>query len=38
MPKSKKLHQKIESKLEILQKILNKINEAQVIDSDDPET
>ena len=38
MPKSKKLAKKIESKLEKLSQLLNKINEAQVINSDDPET
>jgi len=38
MPKTKKLAKKIESKLEKLQKLLNKITEAQVINSDDPET
>ena len=38
MPKSKKLQQQIENKLETLHKLLNKINEAQVINSDDPET
>ena len=38
MPKSKKLQQQIENKLETLHKLLNKINEVQVINSDDPET
>jgi len=38
MPKSKKLHQKIENKLEKLSKLLDKINEVQVINSDEPET
>ena len=38
MPKSQKLEKKIESKLEKLSQLLNKINEAQVINSDDPET
>ena len=35
---SKKLEQKITSKLEQLQKLLNKFTEAQVINSDDPAT
>ncbi|CAH1766957.1 1487_t:CDS:2 [Entrophospora sp. SA101] len=35
---SKKLQKQITSKLDQLQKLLNKINEAQVINSDDPET
>ena len=34
----KKLEQKITSKLEQLQKLLNKFTEAQVINSDDPAT
>jgi len=38
MPKTQKLEKKIESKLEKLSQLLNKINEAQVINSDDPET
>ena len=38
MPKSKKLEKKIESKLDQLEKLINKINEAQAINSDDPET
>jgi len=38
MPKSKKLQPQIENKLDQLSKLLNKINEAQVINSEDPET
>ena len=38
MPKSKKLHQQIENKLDQLSKLLDKINDAKVINSDDPET
>ena len=35
---SQKLQKQITSKLDQLQKLLNKINEAQVINSDDPDT
>ena len=38
MSKSKKLQPQIEEKLDQLSKLLNKINEAQVINFDDPET
>jgi hypothetical protein len=38
MPKSKKLQQQIEKKLEKLEELLGKITEAQVINPDDPET
>jgi len=38
MPKTKKLQRKIESKLEKLSKLLDKIAETQIINSDDPET
>ena len=38
MPKSKKLHYQIENKLEKLKKLLDKIDEARVINSHDPET
>ena len=38
MPKSKKLHQKIEKKLDQLSKWLDKIDEVRIINSDDPET
>jgi len=38
MPKSKKLHQQIEKKLDQLQELLKKIAEAQVINPDEPET
>ena len=38
MPKSKKLQKKIESKLNKLHKLLDKIDEVRVINSDDPNT
>lgn len=38
MPKSKKLQKKIENKLEKLSKLLDKIDEAHAINSDDSET
>lgn len=38
MPKSKKLQKQIESKLEKLSKSLDKIDEARMVNSDDPET
>jgi len=38
MPKSKKLEKQIENKLEKLDQLINKINEAKAINSDDPET
>ena len=38
MPKSKKLHNKIENKLEKLSKLLDKIDEVRAINSDDSET
>jgi len=38
MPKSKKLHYQIQNKLENLKKLLDKIDEARVINSHDPET
>ena len=38
MPKSKKLQNLIENKLEKLSKLLDKIDEAHILDSDDPET
>jgi hypothetical protein len=38
MPKSKKLQKQIESKLEKLERLLTKIDEAHAINSDDPET
>jgi hypothetical protein len=38
MPKSKKLQNQIENKLDQLSKLLDKINEAQAINSDDPDT
>ena len=38
MPKSKKLQKQIANKLEQLSKLLDKINEAQAINSDEPET
>jgi hypothetical protein len=38
MPKSKKLHQKIEKKLDQLQTLIDEINEVQNLNSDDPET
>ena len=38
MPKTKKLENKISQKLDQLSKLLDQILEAQIIDSDDPET
>ena len=38
MPKSKKLQKQIEKKLDQLQELLDQIEEARVINSDDPET
>lgn len=38
MPKSKKLHQQIENKLEKLDKLIDQINEAKVINADEPAT
>ena len=38
MPKSKRLQNKIEHKLEKLSKLLDKINEAHAINYDDPDT
>ena len=38
MPKSKKLQKKIESKLDQLQELLDEIEEARAINSDDPDT
>ena len=38
MPKSKKLQKKIESKLEKLSKLLDKIAQAHIINSDDSDT
>jgi hypothetical protein len=38
MPKSKKLQKQIESKLEKLQELLDNIEEARIINPDDPET
>lgn len=38
MPKSKKLQKQIEKKLDQLQEIIDEIQEAQNIDSTDPET
>ena len=38
MPKSKKLQKQIERKLTQLDKLLDKINEAKVINSDDSDT
>jgi hypothetical protein len=38
MPKSKRLQKKIEKKLDQLQELLGKIQEATVINSDDPNT
>ena len=38
MPKSKKLQKQIENKLEKLSKLLDKIDEAGVINSDDSDT
>jgi hypothetical protein len=38
MPKTKKLQNKIESKLDQLSGLLNKIDEAHIVNSDDPDT
>ncbi len=38
MPKSEKLQSKIENKLEKLSKLLDKIDQAHAINSDDPDT
>jgi hypothetical protein len=38
MPKSKKLQKQIEKKLDQLHKLLDSIDEARAINSDDPET
>ena len=38
MPKTKKLHKQIERKIETLHQLINKINEVQAINPDDPET
>ena len=38
MPKSKKLQNQIEKKLDQLSELLDKIHEAQIIDSNDPDT
>ena len=38
MPKTKQLENKISKKLERLSKLLDKIDEVRIIDSDDPET
>jgi len=38
MPQSKNLQKQIKNKLQKLHQLLNKITEAQVINSDDPET
>ena len=38
MPKTKKLQNQIESKLDKLSKLLDKIDEARIINSDDPDT
>jgi restriction endonuclease S subunit len=38
MPKSKKLQKQIANKLEKLERLLTKIDEAHAINSDDPET
>jgi len=38
MPKSKKLQKQIEKKLDQLSQLLNKIDEARAINSDDPAT
>jgi hypothetical protein len=38
MPKSIKLQNKIEKKLDRLEKLLNKIDDARAINSDDPDT
>jgi hypothetical protein len=38
MPKSKKLQKQIENKLDKLQELLDKIDEARMINADDPDT
>ena len=38
MPKSKKLQKQIEKKLDQLSELLDKIDEARLINSDDPDT
>jgi hypothetical protein len=38
MPKSKKLQKQIENKLGKLSKLLDKIDETRLINSDDPDT
>ena len=38
MPKSKKLQKQIEKKLDELQELLDQIEEARIIESDDPDT
>ena len=38
MPKIMKLQKQIEKKLEELKKLLNKTDEARIINSDDPDT
>jgi hypothetical protein len=38
MPKTKKLQKKIEKKLDQLSQLLDSIDEARMINSDDPET
>ena len=38
MPKSKKLQNQIEKKLDTLQELLDNLEEVRVIDSNDPET
>ena len=38
MPKSKKLHQQIENKLEALHELLDNIDEVKAIDPNDPDT
>jgi len=38
MPKTKKLHKQIEKKLDKLNELIDKIDEARIIDSDDPDT
>jgi hypothetical protein len=38
MPQSKKLQKQIEKKLDQLNQLLNKIDEARIINQDDPNT
>lgn len=38
MPKSKKLQKQIEKKLDQLQELLNKVDEARILNSDDSDT